>query len=232
MPCRSQTARTARRFSSETGWPPPELLVTVTNTTGTSPAALGDERVQRVDVHVALERVDGRRVATLGDDEVDGLGAGGLDVGAGRVEMGVVGDDLARAADDAEQDLLGGAALVGGDDVLEREQLLDALQEANHDGEPGVALVAVLDGGPLVAAHRAGAGIGQQVDQDVVGVEVEQVVARRLEGRLPLLDRGQPDRLDRVDPERLDDRPPAVHAAEHTRVAAGVTRSCSRPRRR
>jgi hypothetical protein len=35
---RSQTARTARRFSSETGCPPPELLVTVTNTTGTSAA--------------------------------------------------------------------------------------------------------------------------------------------------------------------------------------------------
>ena len=36
MPCRSQTSRTALRFASETGWPPPELLVTVTNTTGTS----------------------------------------------------------------------------------------------------------------------------------------------------------------------------------------------------
>ncbi len=31
---RSQTARTARRLASETGWPPPELLVTVMNTTG------------------------------------------------------------------------------------------------------------------------------------------------------------------------------------------------------
>ena len=32
---RSQTRRTARRFSSETGCPPPELLVTVTITSGT-----------------------------------------------------------------------------------------------------------------------------------------------------------------------------------------------------
>ncbi len=31
----SHSARTPRRFSSETGWPPPELLVTVTITSGT-----------------------------------------------------------------------------------------------------------------------------------------------------------------------------------------------------
>jgi hypothetical protein len=33
----------------------------------------------------------------------------------------------------------------------------------------------VLDGRPLVAAHRAGSRVGQQVDQDVVGMEREQV---------------------------------------------------------
>ncbi len=33
-PYRSQMARTARRFASDTGWPPPELFVIVTNTTG------------------------------------------------------------------------------------------------------------------------------------------------------------------------------------------------------
>ena len=151
-PWRSQTARTARRFSSETGCPPPELLVTVTNTTGTSRGALGEQPVERVDVHVALERVERRRVAALGDDEVDRLGAGRLDVRPGRVEVGVVGHDLAGPAEDAEQDLLGGAALVGRDHVPEREELLDALQEREPRGRAGVALVAVLDRGPLVAA--------------------------------------------------------------------------------
>jgi hypothetical protein len=33
---RSHSSRTPRRFSSETGWPPPELFVIVTKTTGTS----------------------------------------------------------------------------------------------------------------------------------------------------------------------------------------------------
>ena len=36
LPCASHTSRIAWRFSSETGWPPPELLVIVTMTTGTA----------------------------------------------------------------------------------------------------------------------------------------------------------------------------------------------------
>ena len=87
--------------------------------------AFGQERVERLDVHVALERVDRGRVAALGDDEVDRLGAGCLDIRPGRVEVGVVRDDLARPADDREQDLLGRPALVRRDDVAERPQLLD-----------------------------------------------------------------------------------------------------------
>ena len=76
------------------------------------------------------------------------LGAGRLDVGPRRVEVGVVRDDLARPADDREQDLLGGAALVGRDDVAERPELRTASRNVNHDGEPGVRLVAVLDARP------------------------------------------------------------------------------------
>ena len=130
MPNRSHTARTARRFASETGWPPPLLLVIVTKTAGTfSGAALGQEGLERRDVHVSLERMEHRWNATLGDDQVDGLGAGVLDVGAGRIEMGVVGDGLSGATDRREQDLLGGPALVRRDDVFEREERLDRLEE-------------------------------------------------------------------------------------------------------
>ena len=39
------------------------------------------------------------------------------------------GTTLPGAADDAEQDLLGGPALVGRDDVAEREECLDRLEE-------------------------------------------------------------------------------------------------------
>ncbi len=155
--------------------------------------------------------MDRLRVAALGDDEVDGLGAGELDVGARRVEVRVVGDDLVRPAEHAEQDLLGGPTLVRRDDVREREQLLDRLEEHVPRRRAGVRLVAVLDRRPLVAAHRAGARVGQQVDEHVLGVDREQVEAGRLERRLALVARGDADGLDGVDAERLDDRPREVH---------------------
>jgi hypothetical protein len=56
--------------------------------------------------------VDERRIATFRDDEVNGLGTGELDVRPRRVEVGVVRDRLAGPADDREEDLLGGPALV------------------------------------------------------------------------------------------------------------------------
>ena len=97
MPNSSQTARTARRLAIETGWPPPELLVTVTITSGTSlDAALLDGRAQGLEVDVALERVlerPGR--APRRTTQVDAPGALVLDVGAGGVEVGVVGHDVA-----------------------------------------------------------------------------------------------------------------------------------------
>ena len=174
-------------------------------------AARVEQRLEPRDVHVPLERVDRLWVAALGDDEVDRLGARELHVGARGVEVRVVGDDLVRPAQDAEQDLLGGPTLVGGDDVREREQLLDRLEERVPRRRAGVRLVAVLDRRPLVAAHRPGSRVGQQVDEHVLGVDREQVPARRLERRRALVARGDADGLDGVDAERLDDRPREVH---------------------
>ena len=179
-------------------------------------AALGEQALERACVEIALERVDQRRVSTLLDHQVHRLSAGELHVGSGRVEVGVVGDHLAGAADDRVQDLLGGTALVGGDDVAEREQSLDGLEEDIPGGAAGVALVPALDRGPLVAAHRPGTGVGQEVDQDIVGMDPEQVPAGLLERPLALGLRGQADGLDRMDPERLDDRLPVVHHREDT----------------
>ena len=42
---------------------------------------------------------------------------------------------------------------------------------------PGVGFVAAHHGGPLLGGHGAGAGIGQQVDQDVRALDEKQVVA-------------------------------------------------------
>ena len=168
-------------------------------------APLGEQGLEPVDVQVALERVDQRGVVALGDDQVDGLGAGELDVGAGGVEVGVARHDLAGAAEDAEEDLFRGTSLVGGDDVLVGEEVPHRVTEQVVGRRARVGLVAVLDGGPLVAAHGAGPGVGEQVDQHVLGVQLEEVVVR-LGGLGAALGGGRhAERLHAVDAERLDD---------------------------
>ena len=73
-PKRSQSARAPRRFSSETGWPPPELFVIVTITSGTSAARSSkSKRSSAAEVDVPLERVEARRFERLRDREVDRL---------------------------------------------------------------------------------------------------------------------------------------------------------------
>src|SRR5215212_5796824 len=138
--------------------------------------------------------------------------AGELHVGAGGVEVRVVRDRLPRPAERAEQDLLRRPALVGGDQVLEREQLADGLPEAGPRGGPGVALVAALEAGPLLGGHGARAGVGEQVHEYARARHVEEVVARARELLLALLARRHRDRLHRVDAKRLDDRLKFVHS--------------------
>ena len=106
-------------------------------------------------IHVPFERSFRDGIERLRHGQVERDAVAHLDVGARRVEVRVVRDRLAGAGDLAQQDLLGGAALVGRDQVLEREQLGHRVAEAEPGRGPGVALVAVLNGGPLVAAHRA-----------------------------------------------------------------------------
>jgi hypothetical protein len=146
-------------------------------------------------------------VAALGDHQVDGFGAGVFDVGAGRVEVGVRRDDLAGPGQRLEEDPLGGAPLVRGDDVRVGEQFLDRVTEDEVGRRAGVGLVAVLDRGPLVAAHRPGPRVGQQVDEDVIGMQLEQVVCRLPHLPSAIVGGGHPQWLHRVDAEGLEHGP-------------------------
>jgi hypothetical protein len=117
--------------------------------------------------------MDGGWITALGDDEVDRIGAGELDVGARGVEVSIRRHDGARPGYDAEQDLLRRASLVGRNDMAERPQLGDRGEEAEPRRGAGIRLVAALDAGPLLGAHGTGPRVGQQVDEDVGRVEVE-----------------------------------------------------------
>jgi hypothetical protein len=73
-PYRRQTAATARALASDTGWPPPELLVMVSSTSGTrarpsSPRARSSASTSRLPLNgwrAGVARLGDRQVAPLG----------------------------------------------------------------------------------------------------------------------------------------------------------------------
>ena len=165
----------------------------------------GDQALERRHVHIALEIQAGLRIGGLGNRQVHGARAGELDVGPGGVEMRVRRHHVARLAHHREQNALGGAALVRGDHVAEAGQLVGRPLEAEEALAAGVGFVAAHHRRPLLGGHGAGAGIGEQVDQDVAGFDQEEVVAGLLQVALALFRRGLAQRLHALDAERLDD---------------------------
>ena len=149
-----------------------------------------DQCFQRGDVHVALEIQAGLGIGGLGQREVHGARAGELDVGARGIEVRVGGDDVAGLAHHGEEDAFGGASLVRGDHVAEAGELVHHAFQAEETLAAGVGFVAAHDGRPLLGGHGAGAGIGEQVDQDVAGFDEEEVVAGVGEIAFALFGRG------------------------------------------
>ncbi len=156
-------------------------------------------------VHVALEWVDEAGLLAFGDDEVESFGADSFDVGAGGVEVGVVGHYVATLEHGGEEDALGGASLVSGNDVGVSEDALHGVAEADVAAASSVALIAFLNGSPLVDGHGTGAGVGEQIDEDIVGGEQEQVVVRCFQKAFAVGTLGPMDGLDTLDAEWFDD---------------------------
>ena len=94
--------------------------------------------------------------------------------------------DLARAENRVEQNALGRASLMSRDDVPETREIRDDLAESVERARPGVRLVSLHDGSPLRRRHRAGARVGQEVDEDVGGMQQEDVVAGLAQPTAPL----------------------------------------------
>jgi len=70
----------------------------------------------------------------------------------------------------------------------------------------GVALVAEHHGGPLLGGHGAGAGVGEEIDAAVLGVEQEDVVVGRGKRLLALGVGRDLEGFRHLDAEGLDDR--------------------------
>ena len=146
-----------------------------------------------------------RGCSPSGNHQVDRLGALILQVGACGVEVRVVRDDVALLGSHAEQDALGRAALMRGNDVLVAREILQHRFETEEGPGAGVALVAFHDRAPLLGAHGAGPAVGQEVEQHAVGRNEKDVQLRFFEPGFPLVARAHADRLDGLDAERLDD---------------------------
>ncbi len=135
--------------------------------------------------------------------QIDGHGAGELDVCPRGVEMGVVGHVLARPADDRRGSSRG-PSLVGGDDFLEAGQFADLVEEAIEAPAPAY------DSSPrMMPAHWSALiaavplSVNRSISTSSAGT-MKQVVSAPLKDFFSLLEGGELDRLDRLDFERLD----------------------------
>ena len=144
--------------------------------------------------------------ARVGDRNVDRAAAEIFDIGARRVEVRVRRDDLTRNADAGEKYALRSPPLVRGDHVAETEELFDARLEPEPRARARVRLVAAHDSRPLFRGHRPGSRIGEEVDEDILGANLEHVPTRLGENLASFLAGRHADRLDALDAERLDDR--------------------------
>ena len=190
----------------DTGWPPPVLLVTVIMPKGMRCAFGLQHRPARSRSMLPLNGCTSAGCRPSAMTRSTRLDAQVFEVGARGVEVAVVGHELALPAHRGEQDLLGGAALVRRHEVLHAGDALHHRLQAVEAARAGVALVAFHDGAPLARRHGAGAGVGQPVDQHVLGAQLEDVELGRLQQALALGARGHPDRLDGLDAEGFDQR--------------------------
>ncbi len=167
---------------------------------------VGQHPLQGLEVDVALERPPGRKIRRLLARQVQGFGPREFDVGTRRIEVRVVRNHVPGAAHGAEQDSLRGPSLVGRNHVSKTEDVLYRILETVITVTSRVRLVAAHDSGPLLGAHRTGAAVCQQIDEDVTRLEAEHVVACLADMLLPLVAGGHSDRLHALDSERLDHR--------------------------
>ena len=169
-------------FSMDTGWPPPVLFVMVNMQRGIAPAPTS--AIRALSFATSMFPLKGRGsegTRPFGHRKVHSLGPGGFDVGPGGVKMGVVGHHMARLAHGGEENPLGRPPLVGGNHMFEPEDPLHRFLEPEKGRTPGIGLVPTHDACPLLGTHGRCPGIRQEVDENILGPELEYVVPSRLQ---------------------------------------------------
>ena len=163
-----------------------------------------DQLLEAKRVHVSLEGKEVGGFFGFGRGQVDRRSADESAIRAGGVEVRVVWDDVAFLASDIKKDAFRGTALVRGNHVAKSENSLYCITEAREARRTGIGLIAAHHGGPLFGGHGGGAGIGEQVDENLLGIDQKEIVAGRFDQLLALFSRGAPNGLDTLDAEGFD----------------------------
>ena len=135
-----------------------------------------DELLELADIHISLEPLAGIDVLTLRRQQIHSLRAGIFDIGAGRIEMAVVGDDVAGLQAGGRENAFGRPALMDRKNMLEAGDLAHRVFETMPRCASRIAFISEHQCGPLAGRHRARAAIGQKIDCDIVRIEQENIV--------------------------------------------------------
>src|SRR5690625_3948127 len=168
-------------------------------------AALADERVHALDVGAALEWKIAFGLRRNRRHAVNGLGPAELDVGARRIKMGVAQKGLAPAAQVSVQNALGRPSLVGRKNIWIAGQVMNGPFKALPADRARIGFISLHHSRPLRRAHGRRPAVGQQINDDLLRLQLERVVAGFRQVFFALRSGGQGNGLNRLDAKRLDD---------------------------
>ncbi len=116
-----------------------------------------NQRFERRHIHVAFERIMQRWLFALGNQQVNRFGSHKFDIGPGRVEVSIVGNDIALLARYSKENPLGRASLVCRNHMLVAHDLLHRVAEPVKAPAARVAFIALHHSRPLMRRHGPGA---------------------------------------------------------------------------
>ena len=158
-----------------------------------------DDRTEPLQVEIAFERIVALGDQALLVEQFEDFTTQAGDVGFRGREMEVHQGEHPRLDEGFGQDVLGSAALMGGQHVVDAKDLLDGGLGPVEGFRTGIGVVGDLHGGHLQVGHGIDTGIGDHVHIDVTVLEQESIVAGFLDGFEPFSDGKQGEFLDNAD---------------------------------
>ena len=133
-----------------------------------------------------------------------------FDVGARRVEMTVIWNNVARLQARRRKNMFGRPSLMRRKNMLEAGNFTHGALEPSPGRASRIAFVAKHQSRPLPRRHRARSAVGQQIDRHVFGVQQKNIMVRLGEAAFAMTPPGNRQCFGHLDAEWLYDR---VHEA-------------------